>query len=199
MLCRAFFCPYLNLFINFTAMNLRGKGLALTLIVVYSICVMACTPPAHSGDRQFHSAVEYNDFILEQQNSIIRRMLLLNELYDRGTDSEIRSAFDSLVIQCDESLACINALSAYEEDSVLKTDAQRLFVFYDGIFHKEYKRMLDIFLKGELASEAEVEELNQIVIQVGEQEAKLSEALSKSQAKFSKQHGFDFASSAAPN
>jgi hypothetical protein len=163
------------------------------------MCVIACTPPAHSGDRQFHSAVEYNDFILEQQNSIIRRMLLLNELYDRGTDSEIRSAFDSLVIQCDESLACINALSAYEDDSLLKIDAQRLFTFYDGIFHKEYKRMLDIFLKGELASEAEVEELNQIVIQVGEQEAQLSDALSISQEKFSKQHGFEFASSAAPN
>lgn len=199
MISRAFFCPYLNLFINFATMNWRSKGLALTLIGIISIYLMACTPPAHSGDRQFHSAVEYNDFILEQQNSIIRRMLLLNELYDRGTDSEIRLAFDSLVIQCDESLSCINNLSAYEDDSVLKSDAQRLFAFYDGIFHKEYKRMLDIFLKGELASESEVEELNKIVIQVGEQEAKLSEALSLSQEKFSKQHGFEFASSAAPN
>ena len=199
MISRAFFCPCLKLFINFASMNLRSKSLALTLVGTISICVMACSPPAHSGERQFHSAVEYNDFILEQQNSIIRRMLLLNELYDTGTDSEIRLAFDSLVIQCDESLLCIKKLSAFEEDSVLKVDAERLFAFYDRIFHKEYKRMLDIFLKGELASEAEVDELNQIVVQVGEQEAKLNDALSKSQEKFSKQHGFEFATSAAAN
>lgn len=159
----------------------------------------ACSPPAHSGDRQFHTAVEYNDFILEQQNSIIRRMLKLNELYDRGTDKEIRIAFDSLVVQCESSLKCIDQLSAFEEDSVLKTDAHRLFSFYNGIFHKEYKRMLDIFLKGELASDAEVEELNRIVIQVGEEEAKLNAALSKSQQAFSKRYGFEFASNEATN
>lgn len=171
------------------------------LAVLFVSCTLffACSPPAHSGDRQFHTAVEYNDFILEQQNSIIRRMLKLNELYDRGTDAEIRIAFDSLVVQCESSLKCIEQLTDFEEDSVLKSDAQRLFTFYNGIFHKEYKRMLDIFLKGELASDAEVEELNRIVIQVGEQEAKLNEALSKSQQAFSKRHGFEFASSETSN
>lgn len=59
--------------------------------------------------------------------------------------------------------------------------------------------MLDIFLKGELASDAEVEELNRIVLQVGEQEAKLNDALSKSQQAFSKRHGFEFATSESIN
>lgn len=166
------------------------------LVTVVFACFLysACSAPAHSGERQFHTAVEYNDFILEQQNSIIRRMLKLNELYDRGTDDEIRASFDSLVVECESSLHSIEQLTAFEEDSVLKSDAHRLFSFYNGIFHKEYKRMLDIFLKGELASDAEVEELNRIVIQVGEQETKLNDALSKSQQEFSRRHGFEFAS-----
>jgi hypothetical protein len=178
----------------------RGDIRFLVVTILFAFVLFgACSPPAHSGDRQFHTAVEYNDFILEQQNSIIRRMLKLNELYDRGTDKEIRIAFDSLVVQCESSLKCIEQLSAFEEDSVLKTDAHRLFSFYNGIFHKEYKRMLDIFLKGELASDEEVEELNRIVIQVGEQEAKLNEALSKSQQAFSKRYGFEFASNETTN
>jgi hypothetical protein len=169
------------------------------VLILLGSLLLACSPPAHSGDRQFHSAVEYNDFILEQQNSIIRRMLLLNELYDRGTEKEIRTAFDSLVFQCSSSLKCISELTPFEEDSILKLDAKRLFVFYDAIFHREYKRMLDIFLKGELASDEEVDELNQIVIAVGEQEAKLNEALSRSQEAFSKRHGFEFATTGMIN
>lgn len=179
-------------------MNKRFFEQCVALITVCCL-LYACSAPAHSGDKQFHSAVEYNDFILEQQNSIIRRMLLLNELYDRGTEKEIRSAFDSLVFKCSASLLCIKELTPFEEDSVLKLDAQRLFVFYDSIFHREYKRMLEIFLKGELASDAEVDELNKIVIAVGEQEAKLNEALSKSQEAFSKRHGFEFATSGMTN
>ena len=180
-------------------MNRRTIRFLREIVLFTCLLFSACSPPAHSGDRQFHSAVEYNDFILEQQNSIIRRMLKLNELYDRGTNEEIRVAFDSLVSQCESSLKCIDQLTAFEEDSVLKSDAFRLFSFYNGIFHKEYKRMLDIFLKGELASDAEVEELNRIVLQVGEQEAKLNDALSKSQQAFSKRHGFEFATTESIN
>lgn len=152
----------------------------------------SCSEPAHSGNHTFHSAVEYNDFIVDQQNAIIRRMLKLNALYDQGSAPEIRLQFDSLVLQSTQCLQEIQNLTPFEDDSLLKQEALKLFGFYDQIFHHEYKRMLDIFLKGEEATDAEVEELNAIVDRVGAQEAELQESLGKTQQQFSQKHGFEF-------
>ncbi len=162
----------------------------LLLLAVWTF--IACGDTAHSGSRIFHTPVEYHDFIVDQQNVIIRQMLKLNELYDSGSEQSIRIRFDSLQASSKQCLTNIRDLSAYEKDSTLKLDALALFRFYNAVFNNEYPRMLQIFLKGELASESEVKELNAIVESVGQRERVLQEKLINSQTRFSGKHEFEF-------
>lgn len=158
----------------------------------FALLLISCGESANSGSYRFHSPVEYHDFIVDQQNVIIRQMLKLNELYDSGSEMAIRQRFDSLQAASKVCLTNINNLSAYDDDSVLRHDALALFRFYDAVFSKEYKRMLQIFLKGENATEADVAELNAIVESVGQQEEELQEKLIQSQIRFSTEHQFEF-------
>jgi hypothetical protein len=167
-------------------------SILLGLLFFSAFAVLSCNEPAHSGTYTFHTPVEYHDFIVDQQNTIIRQMLKLNELYDSGSEQTIRSRFDSLQGSSNLCLNNIRSLSPYENDSTLKRDALALFQFYDTVFKAEYPRMLQIFLKGEQANERELEELNSIVNKVGLREKVLQDNLIRSQTKFAGEHQFEF-------
>lgn len=163
------------------------------IVLFLSLLIGACQQQvARSGERQFFTPVEYNDFIVDQQNAIIHRMVKLTATYDQGSESEIRLQFDSLVKQSDISLSEIRHLTDYDGDSSLKLQAEQLFEFYNHIFHNEYRKMIDIFLKGPDATDADIKELNRIVNSVREKEEALSMALGKTQVAFSKKFKFDF-------
>lgn len=166
---------------------LRG-ALCIALMVV----LPSCSRPARSGDKQFHDAVEYNDFVVDQQNSILRRIIRLNELYDTAEEKRIRLQFDSLVAETDASMQHLRELTPYEGDSSVKQEALKLMQFYHRIFRNEYRRILEIFLKGELATDAEIEEMSRIVEQLGDDEMKLHQSLSRAQENFARKHRFEF-------
>jgi hypothetical protein len=170
----------------------RSAGITVFSALYFASVFISCGESANSGSHHFHSPVEYHDFIVDQQNVIIRQMLKLNELYDSGSEKAIRERFDSLRASSKVCLTNINNLSAYEADSSLQKDALALFTFYDAVFSKEYARMLQIFLKGEQASEAEVIELNAIVESVGLKEKDLKDKLIQSQSRFASEHQFEF-------
>ena len=167
--------------------------IAVTGFFLFNSCVQ---PVARSGDKEFNTPVEYNDFIIDQQNAIIKRMIKLPATFDSGTDAEIRIQFDSLVRQSDISLLQIQKLTDYQGDSSVKLKAEKLFGFYNQIFHDEYRKMVEIFLKGDNASPADVAELNKIVKDVRVREKALNQALTEAQVKFSKKFGFEFSENA---
>jgi hypothetical protein len=162
------------------------------LCVILLLPLASCSPPARSGDKQFHDPVEYNDFVVDQQNNILRRIIRLNELYDRAEEQAIRLQFDSLVLETDASLGKLTALTPFDGDSAVKVEAVKLMRFYHRIFRNEYKRILEIFLKGETASDVEVEEMSRIVEKLGEDEMLLHQALAKAQEQFARKHRFEF-------
>jgi len=167
---------------------MRGVIICVALTIIAS----CNNHHARSGDITFDNPIEYNDFIVDQQNVIIEHMIELSNSYDNGKRDTIQDAFNCLVIACDSSKALIDNLTAYENDSTLKISASELFNFYSSIFHKEYKEMLDIFLKGELASDSEISRLNNIVTYVREKEEDLNLKLTASQHSFSQKYGFKF-------
>lgn len=147
---------------------------------------------AHAGEIVFYSPIEYNDFVVDHQNAIIRHMVQLTQAFDNGTEKEIRMQYKSLTARSDSSLAMVLQLSDYEDDSVLKVAAVNLLQFYNQIFHKQYKDMIEIFLKGDAASDAEVETLNKHVIYIRNNEDALNKKLNAAQANFAKKFQFEF-------
>jgi hypothetical protein len=147
---------------------------------------------AHAGDIVFYNPIEYNDFVVDHQNAIIRHMVQLTQAFDNGTEQEIRMQYKSLTARSDSSLHMISQLSDYEGDSVLKGAAVDLLKFYNQAFHKQYKDMIEIFLKGDAASDAEVETLNQHVIYIRNREDALNTKLNAAQTAFAKKFQFEF-------
>lgn len=146
----------------------------------------------HAGDIIFYNPVEYNDFIVDHQNAIIRHMVKLTDAFDNGTEEEIKFQYKALVCRSDSSLAKMEQLSDYEGDTLLRHSAVDLLRFYNRIFHKEYKEMIDIFLKGNLASDADISRLNIIVNSVRTEEERLNQALSLAQNQFAIRFKFEF-------
>ena len=168
-----------------------------TAALLLGVCIFVSMPAckqkhAHAGDIVFYNPIEYNDFVVDHQNAIIRHMVNLTQAFDNGTEQEIRMQYKSLKSRSDSSLHMIKQLSDYEGDSVLKTAAVDLLKFYNQVFHKQYKDMIEIFLKGEAASDAEIETLNQHVIYIRNREDALNKKLNAAQANFAKKFQFEF-------
>ena len=107
------------------------------------VCMLLSMPAckqkhAHAGEIVFYNPIEYNDFVVDHQNAIIRHMVHLTQAFDNGTEQEIRMQYKSLIARSDSSLAMVLQLSDYEGDSVLKVAAVDLLQFYNQIFHKQY-------------------------------------------------------------
>lgn len=182
--------------LSFVAGSLMLKTLVIFALTGLLLFVSCSQHTARSGDKQFYTPVEYNDFIVDQQNAIIKRMIKLTATYDSGSNSEVRIQFDSLVKQSDISLTNIKRLSDYEGDSSLKLQAEQLFEFYNHIFYNEYRQMVEIFLKGSDASDEDITELNRIVQSVRVKEEALNRSLGLAQNVFAKKFDFDFQDSA---
>ena len=168
-----------------------------TTALILGVCIFISMPAckqkhAHAGDIVFYNPIEYNDFVVDHQNAIIRHMVNLTQAFDNGTEQEIRIQYKSLTARSDSSLDVIMQLSDYEGDSVLKAAAVDLLKFYNQVFHEQYKDMIEIFLKGETASDAEIEKLNQHVIYIRNKEDTLNTKLNAAQTAFAKKFQFDF-------
>ncbi|HPH81939.1 MAG TPA: hypothetical protein PL185_05180 [Flavobacteriales bacterium] len=166
---------------------------SLILGVCIALLLPSCSPKrAHAGSIILYNPVEYNDFIVDHQNATIRHMVKLTEAFDSGTEKEIQMQYAALVNRSDSSVAILKQLSDYEGDTLLRNAAINLLVFYNQVFHHEYKEMIDIFLKGDSATDAEITRLNTIVEKVRTQEDKLNQQLSVAQEEFAKKFQFEF-------
>lgn len=168
-----------------------------TAALLLGVCIFVSMPAckqkhAHAGDIVFYNPIEYNDFVVDHQNAIIRHMVNLTQAFDNGTEQEIRMQYKSLTSRSDSSLHMIKQLSDYEGDSMLKIAAVDLLKFYNQVFHNQYKDMIEIFLKGDAASDAEIETLNQYVIYIRNKEDALNKKLNAAQANFAKKFQFEF-------
>ncbi len=166
---------------------------SLCLSVCLAFILPSCNHEnAHAGDIVFYNPVEYNDFIVDHQNAIIRYMVRLTTAFDNGNDQEVRMQYNALVARSDSSLIMIKQLSDYEGDTTLRNAALELLSFYNQVFHTEYKEMIDIFLKGDTATDADITRLNAIVVRVREREELLNQNLSLAQSQFAVKFKFEF-------
>ena len=136
---------------------------SLCLSVCLAFILPSCNHEnAHAGDIVFYNPVEYNDFIVDHQNAIIRYMVRLTTAFDNGNDQEVRMQYNALVARSDSSLFMIKQLSDYEGDTTLRN------------------------------TDADITRLNAIVVRVREREELLNQNLSLAQSQFAVKFKFEF-------
>jgi len=158
-------CPFVYcLFISFS-----GKGQSGSAVVI--------TVP-----------VEYNDYIVEQQNKIGSEMkVFIGVLTDElSTKSEALTALDKLNETISLSTITIENLKQIDPDFGLKTEALNLFKFYSKTISTSYLKLLD-----ELYAETpDLDKMNQLMTQITEEEAIYDNAYKTAQEKFAAQNNF---------
>ena len=92
--------------------------------------------PLGSFAQKFTTAVQYNDYIVTNQNQIIEEMLALNAALD--TDGEtaetVHAKRKKLLETINGNIKKVQSMPAYESNVDLRNSAVALFKFYKKMF-----------------------------------------------------------------
>ncbi len=142
------------------------------------------------------TAIEYNDIIVDEQNKIGQRIIDFNYAIEAGEEMDI--PLKLILEQIDVSIDIVEKVKPWEDGAALKSSALALFKFYKNIVAKEYREMVDI-LKKENIAESDVARLDELLASITEREEKLDADFSYQQETFAKRWNIELAPSELQN
>ena len=158
----------------------------LSLFILGAICSLQLVA------QEFDSAIEYNDYIIAQQNTVGEAVLAFNEVMAGAdaTKENIQPHHDVLVLVCHEALDNISNLSDYEGYVELRDAAVDLFTFYLNTFEDDYAVMINLVFSDD-SDEATMDSINALLERISVEEAEVDGRFAAAQFSFSEIHGFD--------
>lgn len=136
---------------------------------------------------KFESAIEYNDFIINNQTKIIRSFLNLANL--AGTEEFAKHRKETLSI-CDKAIKEVASMGDYDGDTKFRDAAVNLFKFYKRIITNEFNEM-NTLLMDENFDEKSLQKITELQEQVSQEEMSYDNQLQKCQGAFASKHGFE--------
>lgn len=150
--------------------------------------LIACQPGEKGKNGVvYQSAVQYNNYIVERQNKIIQQIMQFVRVSDTNLDSA--SALLDLVLN-DVSLfrEDISGMPAYKKDTAMRNSAVALFSFYADIFKNDYKQIIALRQRGELMTEEDLQQINEIVHNISQREQQYDKQFQQAQKNFAKKN-----------
>jgi len=132
--------------------------------------------------------VEYNDYIINQQNSIGSELKVLISIVTNDSSFKTQALTELSILTgvVEEAVNNLQNLKPIDPDSGLTASAIDLFSFYKLIMSTSYKELID-----EIYAEApDSEKMNRILTTITEDEAKYDAAFQSSQQYFSEYYNF---------
>jgi hypothetical protein len=174
-----------------------GKQIFISLLnrltmktFVLSFLLIACFLQANA--QTFNSAVDYNDFIVSEQNKIGEKILVFNQrIGEAGITKEVMTeVLEDLLRTANTSILAVKDLSPYEGGEDLKQASVDLFQFYARLIDHDFREIINIIFTEEL-DDAAMTRLNDIVKKVQTDEAVLDEHFGKTQNAFAERHNME--------
>lgn len=160
-----------------------------TIIACHSKNSSANKNDKSSGKLTFTSASAYNDFIIGEQEKIVKASLSLADAIRSRVNEDIRDSYKKFGIQAKRSLDTIKMMDAYNGNSSFRDEAIVFFQFYNDIYQKEYKRMIALVMKdADKVTDLDKSRLKQIQLSVAADENKLDNAFTQAQEKFASEN-----------
>ncbi len=158
----------------------------VSLFILGAICSLQLVA------QEFNSAMEYNDYIVAQQNSVGEAVLAFNEEMAGAdaTQESIQPHFDVLVLACHEAFDKISNLTDYEGYFELRDAAIDLFTFYLHTFEDDYAQMINLVFS-DASDEATMDSINALMEKISAAEAEVDGRFAAAQSSFSEIYGFD--------
>ncbi len=116
-----------------------------------------------SDGQKLEGPAAYNDYLVAEQNRIIRQFSELNKAYESYSRDEIERARAALLNEIDEVIAAVEDLPPYEGDTELRDAALEMFQYYRQLAEKELKEIGDLLSKGEnQITESDIDEMDRL-------------------------------------
>ena len=143
--------------------------LAATII---AMALIGCKsyPPKGANGVVYKSAVEYNDYIVSRQTSLMKNIMHFTEVAQKDLDSA-ELVLDKYVRETGTMITEIKGMPPYKGDSTLRDAAAGIFGFYKKIFDKDYRDILHI-RKGEDGASADADAAIEKIVKSIEEEEK---------------------------
>lgn len=151
----------------------------ITLIPVYA-----------SGQSSFSSAVEYNDFIVAQQENV--GTAINNLMGNLSLDSATVWAYYNLGLATTQvSRDNIKNMPDFNNASYFKNASLELFQYYVDVFTLEFKEVVTIYLDVNVPFENKLDKMNPIFDVIAAKEMKFDENFAKAQQQFATENNFE--------
>jgi hypothetical protein len=161
----------------------------MTAIFLLLICSVGGI--AQTSAPQFATAVEYNDYIVDQQSQVGLAITdFMNEVNDSLSTKE--SCTQKRLIALAKVKDCrdrVKSLSAWKNDKSLRDTALILFNFYVRTFEVSYATLLDLVFTEPFTEDTELE-LDKVLAEIKADEAIYDEWFLSCQERFAAKHGF---------
>lgn len=141
----------------------------------------------------FADAIEYNDYIVNQQDLIgIKIKVFVDETSSEYStkEMEIKAAEDGEQ-QAAASAALVRKMPAFNGDTVLRDAAADLFEFYERILGNEYIDLVNLMWDEALSTEEYNAQYQKLLNSITERELIYDNAFSKAQENFAKKNDFE--------
>ena len=155
----------------------------LFFVVIITTWLGACNQPVKGRNGEIYkSAVQYNDYIISRQATLIKNVLEFSSIAQTDLDSADRM-LDKYVVETDSMILNLDGMPPYKGDSSFRNAAIASFAFYKKIFGNEYKQLINIRKRGN-ATEEGIAEMNGIVGDITREEEKYDKAFHNAQKSF---------------
>jgi len=158
----------------------------MSLIIALACCSL------HVQAQKFSTAIEYNDYIVEQQNSIASAMFIFNEGLNSASATEESASenLEGLKAATKNGLANVQKLSKFEGNSELRDATIDLFSFYQLTFADEYATLVGLLFKEDF-NEDTMAEMELLLTKITEREKSFDEKFASAQKAFAAKYGFE--------
>ena len=174
------------------------RYLLLSTLLVLGFVACKQTVKGKNGVT-YKSASEYNDFIVNRQTTLMKKVVEFGKAAKENLDSAEAMVKQSAV-DVEKMIIEIKGMPAYKGDSALRDAAVTSFSFYKRIFEKDYMDILAIRKKGdENITEADITEQNRIVASITSEEAGLDKIFQAAQREYASKNNMKLLEDKAQN
>jgi hypothetical protein len=154
------------------------------LFLFFAVAALAaCNKPVKGRNGvTYKSAVDYNDYIVGRQSTLIKNVLKFGEIAQTNLDSA-ELLLNGFSKDTDKMINELKGMPAWKGDSTLRDAAVKSFTFYKKVFDQDYRRILEI-RKDENAGSEAITEINEIVDNITKEEEKFDKDFHNAQKDF---------------
>jgi hypothetical protein len=179
------FCSFYRevkaLFLRTKIYNMKHR----LFIALITFLMLACKSEVSKGPNGvvYKSAVQYNDYIVGRQTSLMKDILAFVDVAQSDLDSAY-GMLDRFVKQTGTMITEIKGMPAYKGDSALRDAAVNSFGFYRKLFEKEYRDILHLRSEQDGLSTDIEDRIEAIVKRIEEEEKGYDDRFQEAQKAF---------------